>query len=54
MASFQAATVQLSVPILASLAGIIFLNESLTLRLVVASLAVLGGVALVLGCKQQR
>lgn len=54
LASFQAAAVQLSVPILASLAGIIFLNESLTLRLVIASLAVLGGVALVLGCKQQR
>ncbi|QHF39411.1 EamA family transporter [Pseudomonas sp. S34] len=54
LASFQAATVQLSVPILASLAGIIFLSESLTLRLVVASLAVLGGVALVLGSKQQR
>ncbi|WP_139197635.1 EamA family transporter [Pseudomonas sp. NFACC05-1] len=50
--AFQAATVQLSVPILASLAGIVFLGESLGVRLVVASVAVLGGIALVLGSRQ--
>ncbi|UVL86194.1 DMT family transporter [Pseudomonas sp. B21-028] len=53
LASFQAATVQLSVPILASLAGIVFLGESLSVRMVVASVAVLGGIALVLGSKQR-
>jgi drug/metabolite transporter (DMT)-like permease len=42
-----AATVQLSVPILAALGGIIFLGETLTVRLVVASVAVLGGIAFV-------
>jgi drug/metabolite transporter (DMT)-like permease len=42
-----AATVQLSVPVIASLGGIIFLGESLTLRLVLASIAILGGIALV-------
>ncbi len=42
-----AATVQLSVPVIAALGGIVFLGESLTLRLVLASLAILGGVALV-------
>nr|WP_238992611.1 MULTISPECIES: DMT family transporter [Pseudomonas] len=51
LAAFQAATVQLSVPILASLAGIVFLGEALSERIVLASVAVLGGVALVLGGK---
>ncbi|MFT2158081.1 DMT family transporter [Pseudomonas fluorescens] len=54
LAAFQAATVQLSVPILASLAGIVFLGESLSVRMVLASIAVLGGVALVLGGKHCR
>jgi drug/metabolite transporter (DMT)-like permease len=44
----QAATVQLSVPVLAALGGIVFLDEPLTLRLVLASLAILGGIALVI------
>lgn len=44
----QAATVQLSVPVIASLGGIVFLHESLTYRLVLASVAVLGGVAMVI------
>ncbi|MCW1242888.1 DMT family transporter [Pseudomonas sp. SAICEU22] len=52
LAAFQAATVQLSVPILASLAGIVFLGESLSVRMALASVAVLGGVALVLSSKQ--
>jgi len=52
LAAFQAATVQLSVPILASLAGIVLLDESLSLRMVLASVGVLGGVALVLGSKR--
>ena len=42
-----AATVQLSVPMLAAVGGVLFLNESLTLRLLLASIAVLGGIALV-------
>ncbi len=44
----SAATVQLSVPVLAALGGITFLDESLTLRLVLASAAILGGIALVI------
>lgn len=43
-----AATVQLSVPVIAALGGIILLGEPMTLRLVLASLAVLGGIALVI------
>jgi drug/metabolite transporter (DMT)-like permease len=42
-----AATVQLSVPVLAAIGGILFLNESLTPRFVIASIAILGGIALV-------
>jgi drug/metabolite transporter (DMT)-like permease len=46
--STTAATVQLSVPVIAALGGILFLGEALTLRLLAASLAILGGIALVL------
>ena len=42
-----AATVQLSVPVIAALGGIAFLGEHLTLRLVLAAAAILGGIALV-------
>jgi drug/metabolite transporter (DMT)-like permease len=43
----SAATVQLSVPVLAATGGILLLGESITLRYVLASFAVLGGIALV-------
>ena len=43
----SAATVQLSVPVLAAAGGILFLGEPLTLRYLFASVAVLGGIALV-------
>jgi drug/metabolite transporter (DMT)-like permease len=43
-----AATVQLSVPVLAAVGGILFLSESITLRLVFASLLILGGIGLVI------
>jgi drug/metabolite transporter (DMT)-like permease len=42
-----AATVQLSVPVLAALGGIAFLGEPVTARLALASAAILGGIALV-------
>ena len=48
----SAATVQLSVPVIAALGGIFFLGESVSLRLVLASLAILGGIALVILEKQ--
>ena len=48
----NAATVQLSVPVIAALGGIIILGEPITTRLVLASVAILGGVALVLLEKQ--
>ena len=49
-----AATVQLSVPVLATLAGILFLGETLTWRLALACLAILGGIALVVGVRRVR
>lgn len=44
----HAATVQLSVPVVAALGGIVLLGEHLTMRLVLASVAILGGIALVI------
>ena len=43
-----AATVQLSVPVIAAVGGILFLGEAFTLRLVLASAAILGGIGLVI------
>jgi drug/metabolite transporter (DMT)-like permease len=50
----SAATVQLSVPVLAATGGILLLGEPLTLRYVVASVAILGGIALVVLEKDSR
>ena len=44
----QAATLQLSVPVIAALGGVMLLAEAVTPRLVIASAATLGGVAIVL------
>ncbi|MET0981536.1 MAG: DMT family transporter, partial [Telluria sp.] len=48
LSAMRAATVQLSVPPLAALGAVLWLGEALTLRLVLASIAILGGIALVL------
>ena len=50
----SAATVQLSVPVLAAAGGILFLGESITLRFLVSSVAVLSGIALVVIKLRQR
>jgi drug/metabolite transporter (DMT)-like permease len=42
----RAAVVQLSVPVLAAIGGVVFLGEAMTLRLCLASAAILGGIAL--------
>lgn len=44
----HAATLQLSVPVLAALAGVWLLGEALTVRLMLSSAVVLGGIALAL------
>jgi drug/metabolite transporter (DMT)-like permease len=48
----SAASVQLSVPVLTALGGIVFLGEAVTLRLLLASAAILGGIALVIFDRQ--
>ena len=47
LSATSAAALQLSVPVLTALGGIIFLGEEISFRLVLACAAVLGGVALV-------
>ncbi len=49
LSAVRAAVIQLAVPVLAAAAGIAFLAEAVTARLVVAALLILGGVGLALG-----
>ena len=44
----SAASVQLSVPVIAALGGVLLLGEHISLRLILASIAILGGIALVI------
>ena len=44
----HAATVQLSVPVIAAFGGSVFLDETITFRLLVAAVTILGGIALVI------
>jgi len=46
-----ASTVQLSVPVIAAVGGAVLLAEPLSMRLVLASATILGGIALVILCK---
>jgi drug/metabolite transporter (DMT)-like permease len=50
----RAATVQLTVPAIAAFGGVVLLSEPLTVRLIVASAATLGGVAMVLAQRATR
>lgn len=43
-----AAVVQLSVPIIAAIGGVAFVDEALTLRLIIATIIILGGILLVI------
>ncbi|MEM6448962.1 MAG: DMT family transporter [Cyanobacteria bacterium P01_D01_bin.105] len=53
LSATRAATVQLSVPVLAAVGGVFFLQEALSVRLVLASVMILGGVGLAVMGKQQ-
>lgn len=48
LSASEAAIVQLTVPVLAALGGLLLVHEPLTLRFVLAAAAILGGVAVVL------
>ena len=52
LATTSAATIQLSVPVVAALGGVVFLGETITLRLLLSSVAILGGIALVVLSKK--
>lgn len=47
LTSTQTAVVQLTVPALAAFGGVLFMSEVITIRLVIASILILGGVLLV-------
>lgn len=48
MSAITASTIQLSVPVLAALGGVIWLDETLTLNMLIATALTLGGIGLVL------
>ncbi|MDH5316419.1 MAG: DMT family transporter, partial [Gemmatimonadota bacterium] len=50
----RAATIQLAVPALAAVAGVILLAEPLSVRLVSAAAAILGGVGLAVSARARR
>jgi len=50
----EAASVQLSVPVIAALGGTIFLAETISVRLALAAAAILGGIALVIASRPGR
>lgn len=54
LARAQAAVVQLTVPAIAAAGGVLLISEPLTLRLVIASIGILGGVALALMASERR
>jgi drug/metabolite transporter (DMT)-like permease len=47
-----AATVQLSVPAIAALGGVLLLDEALSLRMVLASATILGGIAMMIAARR--
>ena len=54
LSATRAAVVQLSVPVLAALGGVLLLGETLTTRLLVSSCVILGGIGLTLYGRQVR
>ncbi len=48
LSSITAASVQLSVPVIAAFGGTVFMSETVSARLVIASICILGGIALVI------
>ena len=54
LGSIQAASIQLSVPILAAAAGMLLFSEPLTPRVLIAAAAVLGGLTLVLKARNLK
>jgi drug/metabolite transporter (DMT)-like permease len=54
LSATAAASVQLSVPVIAAFGGILLLHEAMTARLLLAAITILGGIALVLQARRSR
>jgi len=54
LSATRAGTIQLAVPVLAALAGVLLLGERLTARLVLSAIAILGGVGLAISSRASR
>ena len=54
LAATSAATVQLSVPVITAIGGVLLLGEEITLRLLITAVAILGGIALVIDARPAR
>ena len=53
LSAAQGASVQLSVPVIAALGGALLMGEALTMRLGIAAIATLGGIALVIAGRRR-
>jgi drug/metabolite transporter (DMT)-like permease len=54
LTAVRAAVVQLAVPVIAAAGGVLFLSEPIPLRLIVASILVLGGIGLVIATTRRE
>jgi len=54
LTAIRAAAVQLSVPVLAALAGLLFLSEELSIRLSLSAMMILGGIGIALAGRTQQ
>lgn len=54
LSSLQAALVQLSVPAIAALGGVLFIGEAISTRLLLSGLLIIGGICVALGGKYYR
>ena len=53
LTSTRAAVLQLAVPVIAAIGGTVFIGEILTMRLMIASLLIIGGIAIVIAGRRR-
>jgi drug/metabolite transporter (DMT)-like permease len=53
LSGLQAAVVQLAVPVLAAVGGVVFLSEAISVRLALSTILVLGGIALAVASRER-
>ena len=54
LTAMRASVVQLAVPVIAAIGGVLLLSETITLRLLLSTLLVLGGIAMAIVARQRR